>query len=254
MNKPYLVMLPGWGMGSYIWKPVQEMLSADFELLFVEWNDITSVDGYKEKVVQLMNQYKMDSFSLLGWSLGALVALELASQYTSQIKYVFLISGTSRFTIYKEEQYLIGWNKKIIERMKFKLEKDQQETRLNFNKAMFSNTENSNGQAQSFFEMVELNNSDYSTNSLLIGLDYLIQADVRKRINHIIAPMLLLHGEEDQICPLAAIEYIRSKKTYQTRLISLAHTGHIPFFTNPKQCYDSIKEFVKACEEGSLYD
>lgn len=102
--------------------------------------------------------------------------------------------------------------------------------------------------------MVELNNSDYGTNSLLIGLDYLIQADVRKEINHIIAPMLLLHGEEDQICPLAAVEYIRSKMTYKTRLISLAHTGHIPFFTNPIQCYDSIKEFVKACEEGSLYD
>lgn len=117
MNKPYLVMLPGWGMNSYIWNPIQEMLSADFELLFVEWKDITSVDGYKEKVVRLMNQYKIDSFSLLGWSLGALVALELASQYTSKIKYIFLISGTSRFTIYKEEQYLIGWNKKIIERM-----------------------------------------------------------------------------------------------------------------------------------------
>lgn len=254
MNKPYLVMLPGWGMDSYVWKPLSKMLTKDFELLFVEWHDLSSVDGYKEKVIQLIEQKKINSFSLLGWSLGSIVALEVAALHASSLNSIILISGTSRFTIHNEDQYDFGWHNKIVERMKFQLEKNQEETLLNFYKAMFSVTEKSNGQDQLFFRMIEENSCDQNTTSLLLGLNYLIQSDVRNELKHIHTPMLLIHGEEDQICPLGAAQYILNKTASITKLKSLAHTGHVPFFTNPLQCYENISEFVKACGKGALDD
>lgn len=286
MKKTYLIMLPGWGMQSTVWQPLHEMLSSDFELLFVDWNDVTSTEGYKEKVIHLIGQTQINSnsFSILGWSLGSLVALELATHYSSQINWIILISGTSRFTIQQEDQYACGWHKKIIERMQFQLEKNQQETLSNFYKAMFSSAEKSSGQEQRFFHMLEQsmlqaralrfsqkvrscstespfedfpsikeNSNLPDTNSLRIGLDYLIQSDLRDELERIQIPMLLLHGKEDQICPLAAAKYINSKKK-STKLVVLEQTGHIPFFTHPRLCYEAISEFVKTYGEGAFDD
>ena len=52
----------------------------------------------------------------MGWSLGSLVTLELASLYPNKIEGLILIGGTSRFT--NDMHNTFGWEQRIVERMK----------------------------------------------------------------------------------------------------------------------------------------
>lgn len=54
---------------------------------------------------------------------------------------------------------------------------------------------------ESFENMIKEFQGD-STESLQTGLDYLMRADMRERLKDVNVPMLLLHGEQDSICPL----------------------------------------------------
>jgi len=68
MNKPYLIMLPGFGMNSSVWKRISGFLSKDFELIFIEWSNVDLLDGFKKKVINIIEEKHLTSFSLLGWS------------------------------------------------------------------------------------------------------------------------------------------------------------------------------------------
>lgn len=243
MTKPYLIMLPGWSMKNFVWNKINEFLSKDFELIFIEWANVHSLDEFKERVIKIIEQKQISTFSLLGWSLGSLVAQDIASDNLWNIKHLILIGGTSSFVQHKEDRYNIGWNKIIVERMKSQLYKKPQETLSNFYEAMFSKEEKQKGYDKQFLQMVEYNIENQSLDSLTLGLDYLIQKDLRTKLSDINIPLLIIHGEEDSICPLDAAIYIKSMINHSNIKI-INHGGHIPFFTNPSDCYNAISQLT----------
>lgn len=243
MVKPYLIMLPGWGMKSFVWNNLNKFLSKDFELIFIEWDNILSLNEYKERVIKVIEQQQISSFSLLGWSLGSLVAQHIASDNLWNIKNLILIGGTSSFVQHKEDGYDMGWNKRIVERMKSQLYKNPQKTLYNFYNSMFSREEKLKGYNNQFLEMTEDKIENNSIDSLALGLDYLIQKDLRTKLSNITIPTLLIHGDEDSICPLAASLYIK-KIISNSNIEIINEAGHIPFFTNPSDCYSAICEFT----------
>ena len=91
MSNPYLIMLPGWGMKSFVWKKINEFLSKDFQLIFIEWDNVHSLDEFKQRVIRVIEQKQLTSFSILGWSLGALVAQEIAIDNTYKINNIISI-------------------------------------------------------------------------------------------------------------------------------------------------------------------
>ena len=102
-------MLPGFGMNSCVWKRISGFLSKDFELIFIEWDDIDLLDGFKQKGINIIEEKQLSSFSLLGWSLGSLVAEEIVLDNLWNINNLILIGGTSSFIQHKEEGYNLGW-------------------------------------------------------------------------------------------------------------------------------------------------
>lgn len=244
MNKPYLIMIPGWGMKSFVWKRINEFLSKDFELIFIEWDNVHSLDEFKQRVIRIIEQKQLTSFSLLGWSLGALVAQEIAIDNLWNINSIILIGGTSCFVQHKGDEYNIGWNKRIVERMKFQiLNKNFQETLVNFSKAMFSKSEKQIGYDKELLQSIEDTIEDQQKESLVLGLDYLIEKDLRNKIIDINIPLLMIHGEEDSICPLATASYIKNAVS-SSKIEIIKNGGHIPFFTNPYECYNIICKFI----------
>jgi pimeloyl-[acyl-carrier protein] methyl ester esterase len=154
-----------------------------------------------------------------------------------------LIGCTSSFIQHKENGYNIGWNKKIVERMKSQLYKKPQETLYTFYDAMFSKKEKQKSFNNKFLQIVRNNDKNQSIDSLALGLDYLIQKDLRTNLSDITIPILLIHGEEDNICPLEGAAYIKNK-TMHSNLEIIKHAGHIPFCTNPNTCYNIISNFT----------
>ncbi|MCF6094286.1 alpha/beta hydrolase [Microaerobacter geothermalis] len=248
MNKPQIIMLPGWGMEASVWGLFQDKLSKYFDLSFIEWRGVSSLTCFRERVIQQIETKieaeNKSSLILLGWSLGSLVAFEIATRYPSIINRLIILGGTSRFIKDESEQYHVGWHRRMVERMKFQLQRDKQKCLSAFYQSMFSSGEQERGDHERFLRIVKEKFCGDDTTSLLVGLDYLIQIDLRDKLKLIQAPLLLIHGEDDRICPVSAVQHI-SGVVKGSEIKILSGVGHVPFFTSVDECFVTIREFVE---------
>ncbi|MFC4767660.1 alpha/beta fold hydrolase [Effusibacillus consociatus] len=244
MSRTPLLLLPGWGMPSSVWKPLLPELEHSFELLFLDWCGIDDLPGFQRHVLSVINRNSLERFSLMGWSLGSLAALQVAAMYPSLVENLILFGATSQFVLDEEASQPAGWPKRIVERMKRQLPKDRTQTLNAFYRSMFSDEEKLKGLDQIFINRMH-EDQPYSDDELVAGLDYLTEASAKKDLNMIQSRVLLIHGEADQICPPEASRIIAGGVTGPVHLEVLANTGHIPFFTQPRQCLSVIKEVVK---------
>ncbi|CAN7478711.1 alpha/beta hydrolase [Peribacillus frigoritolerans] len=242
MKQPNLIVLPGWGMEKEAFQPLIKPLSDAFNLSFVDWSDMKALNDFEERVIDTIASIDGPVY-LLGWSLGSLVSLELSSSFRERIKGFILFGATSRFTT--GENYSFGWDPRMVERMKKQLQRNKEKTLTSFYEAMFSDAEKEAGFYHPFTKIIlsEFHGDDVF--SLLIGLDYLLQKDVRARLHLIKAPLLMLHGREDKICPLEASSFIKENLGGKAEVRIIEGAGHIPFFTKPEECMEHIKTFIQ---------
>ncbi|MCO0596234.1 alpha/beta hydrolase [Peribacillus butanolivorans] len=242
MKQPNLVMLPGWGMEKDAFQPLIKPLSEVFHLSFIEWRDMKTLNDFEERVIDTIASIDGPVF-LLGWSLGSLLSLELASSYREKIKGYILFGATSRFTT--GENYSFGWDPRMVERMKKQLQRNKEKTLTSFYEAMFSEAEKEEGFYHQFIATIQSEFHGDDVFSLLIGLDYLIQKDARVKLDQIETPILLIHGREDKICPLEASSFIKENLGGKAEVHIIEGAGHIPFFTKPQECVQLIKTFIQ---------
>ncbi|WIF95521.1 alpha/beta fold hydrolase [Caminicella sporogenes] len=242
--KNYLIILSGWAVHQFVWIPIYNLLKEDYEIIIIDWNDVTLLNGFKQKVITVLKERNICKFSILGWSLGSLVAIEIATSCSFQIDKMILISGTSRFVQNQADNYNIGWHKKILDRMIYMLKKYPEETLRKFYKNLFSKEELKNGYYNCFIEKSPFFDKKSSIESLILGLKYLRFKDLKDKISDLNMSVLLIHGDEDIICPIEASEYIKINLNKSSRLVPFIKTGHMPFYTKPNQCYEIIKNFM----------
>ncbi len=242
MKQPNLIVLPGWGMEKEAFQPLIKPLSEAFNLSFIDWRDMKALDDFEERVIDTIASIDGPVY-LLSWSLGSLVSLELSSSFRERIKGFILFGATSRFTT--GENYSFGWDPRMVERMKKQLQRNKEKTLTSFYEAMFSDAEKEAGFYHQFTKISQSEFHGDDVFSLLIGLDYLLQKDARARLHLIKAPLLLLHGREDKICPLEASSFIKENLGRKAKVRIIEGAGHIPFFTKPEECMEHIKTFIQ---------
>ena len=127
---------------------------------------------------------------------------------------------------------------------------DSKEVLHEFYKVQFSEIEKVRGFYDKFMGEIIPDFQGDSTDSLALGLDYLLAMDMRPFISLIKAPILLLHGEDDPVCPLSASEYIYRQRPDKTHLKVVNQAGHIPFYTQPEICCEEISAFLEGLPDG----
>lgn len=238
----HVVVLTGWSVGKFPWKTLFSLLERHFDILFVDWEDVFTIDGFRKKTLHLINEKKIKNFSLIGWSLGSITAMEIAKILPDEIDKLVLISGTLRFVDDKNSLYNTFWSKETLDKMIYMLKSDKDKTLNKFYKNLFSKSEKSDGHYKRFVNEMQCAKTTYSLNSLINGLEYLKVMDQRE-ISHLYSP-LLIHGNEDIICSYKSSEYIKGKLK-NSNLVKLQNTGHIPFYTQPNKCYEIIEKYLE---------
>lgn len=243
MEKRHLIILTGWAVDPLVWRPLSRLLDEDYHITVVGWEDVASVEGLKEKAAAVIKEKEIRKCSLIGWSLGALVALELADALPERIDHMVLFSATCRFTKDEATGYRSGWYKAVVDSMLCRLKTNPEETLEDFYKNLFTRDEVIKGHYGHFLKEMEGALKVYSLEALSAGLEYLILRDLRETALRVDTPTLLIHGDTDRICPVKAGMYMK-KHLKAAELIILPETGHMPFYTKTGPCFEIIKNFL----------
>lgn len=234
IDKTPIVLLNGWASDPGVWN-YQERYFSSQQLIKIKFHKGVEAAPvgqqpslYSVAALAGINKATDQQVILLGWSLGALVALELAHLSPQRILGMILVGGTSRFT--QDEGYHGGLAKVLVERLKKRLVSNPAQALKEFKALMFCPEEREAGIEEGFRQSALAQELDWSKEELLAGLDFLLNRDLRGLLKDIEVPALVIHGEKDEICPVAAGRYLKDNlRSSQFEL--LPHCGHVPFFS-----------------------
>lgn len=245
---PDLVLLHGWGLHSGIWSTTHDNLIRRltqgyrvtmFDLPGHGHSGDMDEPGFTDTVSIIAEQMPPTAL-LIGWSLGGLLALQLAHQFPHRVSGLILIASNARFT------RTTDWPAAL-----------SPATLDNFGTTLMENTA---ATVQRFLAL-QVHGSDQQRQQLLLlrqavnerpvarpwalhrGLDMLRNVDLRDRLAAISQPALLIHGQHDRIVPDQAGPAMACLMP-QARSLSIRSAGHAPFLSHPELTSQAINDFL----------
>ena len=237
---PDLVLLHGWAMHSDIWDGVRDRLAQHFRLHLVDLpghgSSPACESGTLQCVVDMVAETLPASCIICGWSLGGQVAVELALRVPERVSKLVLVSATPCFV--KRADWQWGMEAATLQLFMKNLKRDYATTLDRFL------TLQVRGSSDTAAVLAQLRASFSQEGkpdeiSLQAGLQILLTTDLRKKIDSINQPVILLHGENDVIINPAAARWMH-QQLHNSELLMLPGCGHALFLSHPDQFIASL--------------
>ena len=234
---PDLVMLHGWGLHSIVWDDIMPGLLQHFRVTVVD------LPGMGQSPMPA-GDYTLDYLAghvaavlpprchLMGWSLGGLVALKLASERPQQVQSLTLVASTPRFVA---DAGWPGVDARLFERFMEVFEEDAEGTLIRF---LALNCKDASTMRE---DVRKLKDILYfcglpAPRALRGGLAILRDSDLRAELDGLAMPHLLLFGEHDNIVPAATADVLASRHPVRR----LAEVSHVPFVSLPDKFLEAL--------------
>jgi pimeloyl-[acyl-carrier protein] methyl ester esterase len=187
-----------------------------------------------EQAVIALQQIHIRPVTVVGWSLGAMVALQLALRFPKCIHPLFLVSGASQFA--NRERGGLGWDIRVLRRMRQQLQVTPAQVLQSFDQKMFSTVERQQGYPQQWRE--QQRTALPPLPALQAGLHFLQQFTLDDSCP---CPVFLLAGAEDEIC-LPANTLALAHRLPQATCTIWQERGHACFWTQPERFSQWMRE------------
>ena len=239
-HSPPIVLLHGWGLSSKVWVPLQAQLPAATALdLPGHGSALPAGDSLAAWAEALVAQLP-DGAVLVGWSLGAHLALHIAAQHPHKAARLVLIAATPRFVQAPDWPAALPAATLADFRRDFDTTPDATQRRFTALQAM--------GDGRRREVTAALNAALTPTDAahhpaLATGLRLLADTDLRPRLADVRQPVRLLHGAEDRLMPVAAAEWLADALP-DARLSVFKDCGHAPQLSRPADCATLIRAFA----------
>lgn len=191
-------------------------------------------------ILGILDQEKITAAHLIGSSFGGLVLLTLIRQAPERAVSASLIGAPARFT--PCEGFPGGLTVPGIRKMAHQLEGDVGAVLDRFVRSFSTDAERMLPQ---YARVKDLRRQAplADRQALLAFLDILETADMRDVLRQTQAPLQILNGDQDYICPLPVVELMR-RELPRARFDILEGAGHGPFVTLPDACNQLLAEFI----------
>lgn len=240
-----LLLIHGWAMNAAVMAEFADALSAHFRVLSVELpghGQSPDCDcwGLDEVVASLQSQLD-EPVICLGWSLGGLVALQLATTAPELVRRLVLLAATPRFVA--ESDWPAAQAKAVFDQFARDLDEDARATLLRF---LLLQTQGLKDLRQT---VQHLQNSlakggEATPNGLRCGLQILREADLRGAFQSLTCPVQMILGGRDRLIPNAMAEQAKQLlPRLQVELIATA--AHQPFLSHPDETLQAIQRFCE---------
>ncbi|WP_210081380.1 pimeloyl-ACP methyl ester esterase BioH [Pantoea endophytica] len=240
-----LVLLHGWGLNAEVWQNIVPRLSSHFRLHLVDLPGFGRSQGFApltlaEMAQQLLPQLP-DRAVLLGWSLGGLVASQLALTQPERVAALITVASSPCFTARDEWP---GIKPETLQNFQQQLSTDFQRTVERFLALQTMGTENARQDARQLKEVV-LSQPMPSVAVLEGGLEILRQDDLRAALDDLPLPFLRIYGYLDGLVPRRVAEELDSRWPASSSVV-MEKAAHAPFISHPDEFMQLIMTFTAA--------
>jgi len=237
-GKP-LVLIHGYLGGQNMWK-FQEELKHDYELImpslagYGESANLTAPSTIREnaeQVFELLNHINIDTFYLLGHSMGGMIVQEMAALRPSRVEKLICF-GTGSIGVLPNRFETIEESRQKIKTIGIK------ETRENIAKTWFVDYLKGEG-----YQLCLEEGAKASTQAALASLDAWDCWDGREQLSQIVSPTLILWSNQDRSYDINQ-QNILIKGIKNSRLEVIENCAHNSHMEKPKLVNNAIKNFL----------
>ena len=246
--KPDVVLIHGWGFGQTIWTSLAEALSKTFRVRLAALPGYAPAKpvpaNFDETVRRLADETPEDAI-LCGWSLGGLIALRAAIRFPQRFGGLVLIGTTPRFT--RRTDWAHAQPPELLQSFAESVKNAPLATLQRFNALL------NRGDARARNALRALSSALTSipnATSLLQGLEWLNDVDLRPEIASIEIPVRLVHGDKDSLIPLQAAQWMETHLR-NARLETIFGAAHAPFINDPESVVRQIAELSDSVHASS---
>ena len=240
---PQVVLLHGWASHPQVFRGLTRALEKKFRVQAVAlpgYDDTAACTPYTlERIADTLAQAAPRQCSVIGWSLGAQVALTWAQRAPRQVRRMVLIAATPCFT------QRAGWPHAtaptVMRQFTAQIGRDCPSVLRRF-VALQSLGDVHAVRVAHKLRTALFTNPLPSQAVLEAGLEILRTADLRAMLPSIRQPALILHGEHDAVTPCAAGAAL-SAALPAARFHKIAGAGHAPFLSDPNAVAALLHEF-----------
>ncbi len=230
---PDLVLLHGWGLNAGIWQSIVPVLSSHFRLwmpdlpghgqapFFADRGDLSAWTSYLLAVLP-------ERFFCLGWSLGGLLALDMALRQPTRVERLALVATNAQFVCSRHWPYAM---------QSHVLSDFTEQLTVAFDKTLhrfLMLQAQGDGQAKEIIRCLKKHLAEQGTPQLAAlqgGLEILRQASFVDQLSAVKQPTALIYGQADRLVPVEAASMMAQRLPHaQLNLIKKA--GHAPFISH----------------------
>ena len=232
MNSP-IVFLHGWAQSKQIWFQQRAQFPNALFLNLPGHGGDEDVP-FEQWVEKIAEQLPDQPCLLVGWSLGGMLAMQIAVAFPQRIAALALISTTPRFKT--TENWPHGSSEDQFKGFGEAVTSGSPKALNRFFALMLHGDEISRRDYNQIAKAAIDREKSVSRSGLEGGLALLEKLDLRQLITKIKQPTLLMHGENDAVIPVQAGIWLAEQfedKSRETEIFD--NCGHAPFLTQPEQ-------------------
>jgi pimeloyl-[acyl-carrier protein] methyl ester esterase len=247
MSKKLVIMISGWAHSKDAMAPLSTFLARDCYVKAVSLIDLLSTgrkqaggnsSPYALGLKELVNRCRVPP-AIIGWSMGAIVALEACIKEQLNVGRIVGIAATARFCA--AEGYPFGLDSQVVRAVKMGLSKKAADIMRGF----LGDVASPYQLPDDLMEKQIASSLSMGIETLSHGLQYLNDTDLRGSLGSLKIPLLVINGRRDRIVPWQAGEFL-SNNVPRGAFIPDDESGHNLVLTNPNGLASHIRKFLKA--------
>ena len=257
---PDIVLLHGWGLHAEVWSDTAQQLAARCRVTLIDLpghGRSASIEDYSlSHVAARIAEVAPPHAIWMGWSLGGMVAMHIATTLPSRVKALILVASTPQFV--RDDDWPHAMDKSVLESFAQALQENHAQTVQRFLALVASGilplatlvhpcTSQTRGAAQGQDTLRRLRNAAMQyppqPGALRGGLAILRDAHLRPQLQQVTCPVQIILGARDTLVPCEAGAALQEQMT-DARLQIIAAAGHAPFLSHPVEFINCIDGFL----------
>ncbi|WP_411359937.1 pimeloyl-ACP methyl ester esterase BioH [Pseudidiomarina salilacus] len=230
-----IVVLHGWGLNGLIWTPVSDALSQLGRLTRMDlpgYGDSLWPDGVALEFSELCSQTLAalpERCHLIGWSLGGLVATQIALQAPERVQSLTTVASSPYFPA--QEPDWPGIEPSVLSQFGKQLSKDFRRTVERFLALQSLGSPHAKADVKAIKEWL-FSKPMAPVEVLDAGLDMLAQVDLRAQLSRLQMPFFRIYGRLDALVPAQVVTQVDALAP-QSRSYLAPRCSHAPFISDP---------------------